>query len=109
MTTLEQIKGDEATWIVTATNADGSPVTGATARLTVRESLDLSAAPVIDVTADIVDGVAAIMVPAEATAGLANRTRRLSFDVQVETTGGDGPWTIDSGLYVIRPEMAVAP
>ena len=35
MTTLQQVRGDKVSWIITATNADGSPVSGAIARLTV--------------------------------------------------------------------------
>lgn len=108
MTTLEQVRGDKATWVVEATNGDGTPVASATARLTVRESLDLETDPIIDVTAAVVDGVAALVVPAADTETLENRTRRLQFQVEV-TAPGDGPWTIDSGQYVIKPDLAVAP
>lgn len=107
MTTLEQVRGDQAEWDVNAQNGDGTPVEdGTTVRLTVRSTYDTDVDPVINVTATTTDGSATLVVPAAVTEVLANRTHRLAFDVQLE--GADaGPWTIDRGQYVILPEAAL--
>lgn len=109
MTTLEQVRGDTGEWDVTEIrDATDALITTGQVRLTVKAGLDETDEPtaIVNVVAPIVAGAAHITVPPSETLQLtANRTRWLSFDLQVEV--GAGRWTLFRGTFIVRPQIAV--
>jgi len=109
--------GDTVEWIETITDRNGViDLTTAVVRVMLKRTIldddadaliELSTATSgITIVGDPEDGVVSVEVPPEATSGLDNKKQTIRWEMQVEA--GERRWTVDSGKWIVLPELIQA-